>query len=107
VHADEHVLGALELAAHERDVVLGGENLPEGKRGEFSISGRKTYGRNALDQLLGPASVLDQVGDGHHLQAVPPAVRNEVGDARHRSVVVHDLAQHAGGIQPGQAREVD
>ena len=29
------------------------------------------------------------------------------GQTRHRAVVVHDLADHAGGIQPGQARDID
>ena len=31
----------------------------------------------------------------------------EVGDPRHRAVVVHDLADHAGRDQPGEAREID
>ena len=31
----------------------------------------------------------------------------EVGHARHRAVVVHDLADDAGGLQPGEAREID
>ena len=32
---------------------------------------------------------------------------DEVGDAGHRPVVVHDLADDAGGMQPGEPREVD
>ena len=51
--------------------------------------------------------VLDQVGDGDHLQAVLPAVRNEIRHAGHGSVVLHDLADHAGRVQPGEAREID
>ena len=35
------------------------------------------------------------------------AVALEVGHARHRAVVVHDLADHAGRVQAGQPREVD
>ena len=54
-----------------------------------------------------PAPVLDQVGDGDHLQAVALAVRRQVVDAGHRPVVVHDLADDARGIEPGQAREID
>src|SRR4029079_3481048 len=38
---------------------------------------------------------------------VPAAEHLEVADARHRPVVVEDLADHAGGRQPAQAREVD
>ena len=40
--------------------------------------GSRTDGA-ALDELLVPAAVLDEVGDGDHLQAVPLAVRDEVG----------------------------
>ena len=35
------------------------------------------------------------------------AVRDEIVDTRHRAVVVHDLADHAGCVQAGEAREVD
>ena len=35
------------------------------------------------------------------------AVRDEVGDAGHRPVLVHDLADHAGRIEAGEAGEVD
>ena len=31
----------------------------------------------------------------------------EVGQARHRAVVVHDLADDAGRVEAGEAREVD
>ena len=52
-------------------------------------------------------AVLDQVSDGDHLEAVPFAVADEVGHPRHRPVLVHDLADDAGGGQPGEAGEVD
>ena len=32
---------------------------------------------------------------------------DEVGQPRHRAVFVHDLADHAGRVEPGQARDVD
>ena len=32
---------------------------------------------------------------------------DQVRDARHRAVVLHDLADDAGGVQAGQPREVD
>ena len=63
--------------------------------------------RRALDELLRPAAVLDQVGDGDQRQAVPLAVRDQVRHAGHRPVVVHDLADDACGIQPREPREVD
>ena len=63
--------------------------------------------RDALDELLVAAPVLDQIGDRDHLELVVLAVRHEVGDAGHRAVVLHDLADDARRIQPGEPREVD
>ncbi len=53
------------------------------------------------------AAVGDQVRDRDHLQPVALAVGRQVGHARHRPVVVHDLADHAGRDQPGEPGEVD
>ena len=41
VHAHEHVLGAVDVAVHERDVRLAGERLAEGDRGELAVRGRQ------------------------------------------------------------------
>ena len=57
--------------------------------------------RDALDQLVVAAPVRDQVGDRDHLELVLRAVALEVGHARHRAVVVHHLADHAGRVEPG------
>ena len=107
VDAHEHVLGAVDVAAHERDVRLAGQLLAKRDGGELAVLGRQPHGGAALDELLVAAPVLDEVGDGDHLQAVPLAVRDQVGHARHRPVVVHDLADDAGGVRPGEPREVD
>ena len=107
VDAHEHVLGAVDLALHERDVRLAGQLLAERDGGELAVLGRQPHRRAALDELLVAAAVLDEVGDGDHLQPVPLAVRDEVGDAGHRPVVVHDLADDAGRVEPGEPREVD
>ena len=49
----------------------------------------------------------DQVLDRDHLQPVLGAVGDQIGHARHRAVVVHHLADHAGRDQAGQTRQVD
>ena len=105
--ADEHVVGALDVAVHERDVVLARQLLAEGDRLELAVLRRQPDGDLARDQLLVAAPVLDQVGDADELQLVARAVRDQVGDAGHRPVLVHDLADDPGGVQAGQAREVD
>ena len=106
--ADEHVLGAVDVALDERDVVLPGQHLLVGDRLEErrTAVGSRTDD-DALDEVLVLPPVLDQVGDGDHLQPVALAVADQVGDARHRAVLVHDLADDAGGREPGEARQVD
>jgi len=107
VNPDEHVLGSLDVALDERDVVLPGQLLAEGDRGELAVGGREAHRGGSLHQLLVAAAVLDQVGDRDHLQPVPLAVRDQIVDAGHRPVLVHDLADNAGGDQPGEAGEID
>jgi hypothetical protein len=67
--------------------------------------GKRTL-RGALDELFRAPSVLDEVGDCDHLQRVPLAVRDQILDARHRPVFVHDLADDACGRQACKPREV-
>ena len=107
MHAHEHVLGARDVALHERDVVLAGQRLAEGDGREVAVRGRHRHGGRALDELLVPPSIFDQVGNGDQLQPVALAIRNQVRDAGHRSVLVHDLADDACWNQAGEPREVD
>ena len=105
--ADQHVLGAVDLALDHRDVVFVVDQRAVADRGEVAEGGRQRGRDDPLDQLLGAAAVGDQVGDRDHLQAVALAVGDEVGDAGHGAVVVHHLADHAGRGQAGEAGEVD
>ena len=107
MHPDEHVLAAVDLALDERDVVLAADELAVADGLEVAEPGRQPRRDDALDELVVAAPVGDEVGDRDHLQPVARAVLDEVVDARHRAVVVHDLADDAGRVQPRQAREVD
>ncbi len=107
VDADEHVLGSVDLAADERDVVLAGQLLAERDRLELAVRGRQMDRRRALDELLGSAPVLDEIGDGDQLDVVALAELDEVGDARHRPVLLHHLADDARGIEAREPCEVD
>ena len=95
VDADEHVLGAGDVALDHRDVVLVVEQRAVADGGELAEGGRQLRRDDALDQPLGAPPVGDQVGDRDHLQAVALAVGDQVGDPGHGPVVVHDLADHA------------
>ena len=67
----------------------------------------QVHGDDALDQLLRPPAVLDQVGDADQLDAVLPAVLREIGDARHCPVLVHHLTDDTRGRQAREPRQVD
>src|SRR6266545_893249 len=51
--------------------------------------------------------VLDQVGDRDQLDVVAPAELDEVGDARHRPVLLHHLADDARGVEACEPCEVN
>ena len=74
---------------------------------EVAVVRREPHGDHPLDELLGAPPVLDQVGDGDELEVVALAEPDQIGHARHRPVVVHDLADDARGCQPRQPGEID
>ena len=60
------------------------------------------------DQLLGAPAVLDEVGHRHHLEPVRArSTATRSGHAGHGAVVVHDLADDPGRVEPRQAGQVD
>jgi hypothetical protein len=48
----------------------------------------------------------DEIGHGDHFQPVKFAELHEVRNARHRSVVAHDFADHGSRRQPGNAGQI-
>ena len=107
VHAHEHVLLAGQIAVHEREVLLAADELAVADRRELAPRRRQAHRGLALDEALGAAAVLDQVGDGAQLEAVLGAELHEIGHARHRPVGLHDLADHARRAHAGEPREID
>ena len=88
-------------AAHQRQVHAAAGLVAEGVGGERAARGLDLARADLVDQRLGAAAVLDQVGDGADLQAVFGGEKLQVGQARHRAVVVHDLADHRRGRAAG------
>ena len=102
------VVLAGDVALDERDVLFPGrKRLPICNRLEVAVVGRQAHGDDPLDELLGLAPVLDQVGDRHEREPMALAEGDETRDARHRPVLVHHLADDSGRGQPGESREVD
>src|SRR5262245_37091594 len=51
-------------------------------------------------------SMASELGDGDHQQPVLPAEALEIGNARHRAVVVDDLADNPCRLQTRQGRQI-
>ena len=52
-------------------------------------------------------AVTNQIGHRNHFQAVPLTKLDKLRHARHGAIVVHDFADHAGGRETRQARQID
>src|SRR5262245_31896665 len=52
-------------------------------------------------------SVPRQIRDADHYEIVSLAKPDQVGHAGHRAILIDDLADHAGGIESGESRQID
>ena len=82
--------------------VAGVENGPEVAK--FGLN--DAFGA-AMDAVLMLQAVADEFGDGNHLQAVKQAELAELRHAGHGAILIHDFADDAGGVESGEAGEVD
>jgi hypothetical protein len=77
------------------------------ERTEFGLD-RRAFGRvDAPDERVRLQAMLDDLLDGAHLEAVRCAQLLQVGQSGHVPVVAHDLDAHRGGLQPGEAAEIE
>ena len=107
VHANEGRLRAAELAANEGDVELIVGLGGIGEHAEIAEARGEGRFRDALHVTLMLHAIADQLGNRQKLQIVAPAKFSELRDAGHRAIVVHDFANHAGGIEARDASEID
>ena len=60
-----------------------------------------------LDQMVLLQAVGDEVADRADLEAVSAGEVHQIVEPRHRAVLAHDLADHAGGVEAGEPGDVD
>jgi hypothetical protein len=108
VDTDQHILAVAEVAADEGDVFALVVAAGVADRGELAGGERDARRGHPLDQLLEPATVGDQAGDGDHRQAVLSREPAQLLWAGHLGGVLlaDDLAQRAGRSEPGQSGEI-
>ena len=78
-----------------------------GDHAEVAMCGREDALGHALEVTLVLETIADEVGDRDHEEVVSLAEFDEVGNARHRAIFVHDLADDTSGYEAGDAGEVD
>ena len=71
VHPDEHLLLPFQIAANQRQVVLGIDVAGVGDRAKLAELGLDAALGRAADELLVLHPVADEVGDRDHFEVVP------------------------------------
>jgi hypothetical protein len=82
--------------------------------GRIAVSDHAEPAVHGFDRAIGEAphdrfvraAVMDQVGDRADLQVVLRGELEQVGQPRHRAVVLHDLAQHCRRREAREPREI-
>ena len=92
---------------HQGQALLAGDPVPVDDRlpAAAAARGQAVFGV-ALQQVVVPDAVGDQVADGADPQAMPPGEADQLRQAGHAAVIIHDLADHAGRIEPGNASHI-
>ena len=95
-----------DVAFDEREVRLAADAIAIGDEPESAVHRVDIAVRDAHHEGLGPAAVLDEVGDGADLQAMLRREFDEIGQPRHLPVLLQDLANHRRRRKLGEAREI-
>ena len=97
-----------QVAADEGDVAFAAVDLAfVGDHAELAVFRLNAGFAGADDVALVAQAVADEFGDSENAQIVLGAERDQVGNAGHFAVVAHDFADDAGGLQAGEARQID
>jgi hypothetical protein len=107
VHPHEDVPLPGHIAVDQRDVLRLVHVVLIPDDGELAEIGGNPRLGHAVHQLLGLEPVGHELRDGDERQIVLPGDLLQLRAARHRAVGVEDLADDAGGHQPGEPRQID
>src|SRR3569623_1812602 len=94
------------LALHHRVMSVAAHAVAKGMQTELAVFGRQGTRAEPLDGLLVLQSIVNQIGDGAHLEPVFGGEALELGPPRHAAVLVEDLDDHRRGLETGVARVV-
>ena len=106
MHAHEDRIVRADLAHYHRQMHVAIDRVLKSDGTKSSINSRQiSFDRATYENFLADA-IVNQIGDGDDLQAMHDREVAQLRQPRHRAVFVHDFADDAGGIKPGNARNV-
>ena len=106
MHAHRHRVVGAPGAAHQRKVDALARFVAERVGRECAESGLHGTRAQGFQQRFNPAAVLDQTRNAADLEPVFSRELLQVGQARHRAVVFHDLADHRRRCTTRHGREI-
>ena len=108
MHAHKAGVVAGDIALDENDVFVAMRRVGEDAELPFAaeFAGHGAFFGDG-DKVVVAAAIGDQVADRADLQVVALREGDEIGQTRHGAVFVHDLADHARGVEAGKAGDVD
>jgi len=101
-------LVAAKGAVDERDVAFSAVDFTlVGDHAEVAVAGVDRAFARTGDVSLILKAIADEFGDCEHFKGVLATELDEVGDAGHGAVVLHDFTDDAGGVEPREAGKID
>ena len=108
VHPHQRRLVGIDMAFLQHDLFALGGAIVEGDRVPLAAPAAGEAGfLAALGQMVVAQAIGDQVADRADLHPVMLGKFDQVVEPRHLAVILHDLADHAGRVEPRQPRHVD
>src|ERR1700679_579290 len=96
-----------DISQHQCSVHFSAIDLAfEADHSEIGKLCRQHFFRHAADKTLRLKTVANQFCNGKHFQTMLTAELDQVGHARHGAIILHDLADHAGGRESSHSGKV-
>ncbi len=106
MHAHQRFAVRTNLALDQRQMHVIRSAVGVSVQGEFAMHRLDRLRQGALDQRLVAAAVVNQIGDGADLDVVRAGEFDQIGQTRHRAVVLEHFANHRCRLKPGQLGEI-
>ena len=106
VDADQHIFAVSDFTFHESEMGFVAEYALESDHAEFAMPRPQQAFAGFPNEVFRPQPVADEICHRNQLHFVFCGKLQQIRNARHRSVFLHDFADHAGREQARTAGQV-